>query len=109
MNQLHIIRPKNYLSLIDDTLCLSRNKEFAWNFQSESVKLKRNESDQSVNIAQINDKETIRFQLVPMDLPKPATSCHLRFGPELPDYSPKDTKKWSLQCTVQVENISKLI
>ena len=27
----------------------------------------------------------------------------MRFGPELPDYSPKDAKKWSLKCTVQVE------
>jgi len=95
-------RPKNYLSLIDDTLCLSTNKNLAWNFHAENIKLKRCESDQSVKIAQKNE-ETIRFELIPKELPKPATSCHLRFGPELPDYSPEHVKKWSLKCTVQVE------
>ena len=27
----------------------------------------------------------------------------MRFGPELPDYSPENVKKWNLKCTVQVE------
>ena len=65
LNQLFLDeRPKNYLSLIDDTLCLSTNKNLAWNFHAENIKLKRCESDQSVKIAQKNE-ETIRFELIP--------------------------------------------
>ena len=65
MNQLFLDeRPKNYLSLIDDTLCLSTNKNLAWNFHAENIKLKRCESDQSVKIAQKNE-ETIKFELIP--------------------------------------------
>ena len=65
MNQLFLDhRPKNYLSLIDDTLCLSTNKNLAWNFHAENTKLKRCESDQSVKIAQKNE-DTIRFELIP--------------------------------------------
>ena len=95
-------RPKNYLSLIEDTLCLSKNVNCAWNFHSENIRLKRSENGQSVKKAGLND-ETIKLELLPMDLPKPATSCHLRYGPELPDYLPSQAKNWSLQCTVQVE------
>ena len=65
LNQLFLDhRPKNYLSLIDDTLCLSTNKNLAWNFHAENIKLKRCESDQSVKIAQ-KTEETIRFELIP--------------------------------------------
>ena len=34
---------------------------------------------------------------------KPATSCHLRYGPNLPDYSPEADQSWKLEATVQVE------
>ena len=34
---------------------------------------------------------------------KPATSCHLRYGPNLPDYSPEANQSWKLEATVQVE------
>ena len=75
LNQLFLDhRPKNYLSLIDDTLCLSTNKNLAWNFHAENIKLKRCEFDSpnfdydmywsSVKIAQKNE-ETIRLELIP--------------------------------------------
>ena len=95
-------RPKNYLSLKDGSLCLSTNKNLAWNFHAENIPLKRCDIDQSIKRANSNE-ETIKFEVLPMDLPKPATSCHLRFGPELPDFKPDKVKKWSLECTVQVE------
>ena len=48
------------------------------------------------------DSDILTWTSFPVQLPQPATSCHLRYGPELPEYI-NSASRWSLECSVQVE------
>ena len=47
-------------------------------------------------------EDFLEWEMIPSTLPQPATSCHLRYGPELPDWINSATE-WKLECTVKVE------
>ena len=47
-------------------------------------------------------EDFLEWEMISSTLPQPATSCHLRYGPELPDWINSATE-WKLECTVKVE------
>ena len=86
-------RPHLYLVIENGSLVLSRDKKKAWKY--DEIKL-----NNDLKVAQ-NDTESLKFSLVHEDMPKPATSCHLRY-----EIQEEIGDNWQLECTVQVENSS---
>ena len=102
-------RPYMYLGLNErNELCLTKKldaKKCFWTINSSKLCLK---SEPSIGLSLVNDvilgqnQDHLTWSFIPVKLPEPATSCHLRYGPELPEYI-DSASKWYLECSVQVE------
>ena len=101
-------RPYMYLGLNKRNelqLTTKLDENCHWNINSSRLCLK---VDSSIGLCMVNDtilgqtSENLTWKFIPVPLPRPATSCHLRYGPELP-LSLHSATKWSLECSIQVE------
>ena len=92
-------RPSWCLNVIENILCLSE-EPISWKFLGTKLVLG------NLQVSAFEDvifcfEETdnpIELIMLPIDLPRPATSCHLRYG----DLKNIDTS-WTIQCSIEVE------
>lgn len=101
-------RPLQYLVIEGGILRLSSDLKQPWEFKNSRLVLKHDpdtclvQDGQHVKQHSLGKKELL-WDFVTVHLPRPATSCHLRYGPELPDWLPSESQ-WILECSVIVRN-----
>ena len=93
-------RPQWCLNVVDNLLKLSKNP-IQWTRKGSKLLLKSLQFACNGNLIcckNEDSEEPIDLEWVPMDLPRPATSCHLRYFLNF-DLS----KQWTIQCSIEVE------
>ena len=78
---------RNELQLTTKEDKIFQDNRCNWTINSSKLCLK---IDPSIGLSMVNDtilgqtSENLTWKFIPVPLPRPATSCHLRYGPELP-------------------------